>query len=82
MKLLERKKAALDAVLAKGWSVITDKAELDDINSKPGALQRLKEQVRFRNLVGGEKLKCQAIKKNCTSDCVSIWQYPYFTDFE
>ena len=31
MKLLERKKAALDAVLAKGWSVISDKAELDDI---------------------------------------------------
>ncbi|KAK3769900.1 hypothetical protein RRG08_048112, partial [Elysia crispata] len=31
MKLLERKKAALDAVLAKGRSVITDKAELDDI---------------------------------------------------
>ncbi|GFO08909.1 hypothetical protein PoB_003541400 [Plakobranchus ocellatus] len=64
VKLLECKRAALDAVLARGSSpIITNKNELDAVYSGPQALVRLREQVRFRNLVGGEKIKITGTRK-------------------
>ena len=77
IKILECKRSALDAVLARGQSsIITNIEELNVVYSGPQALQRLREQVRFRNLVGGEKIKITGTKRELYERLVQLLAGP------
>lgn len=62
--MLKRRKGALDAILArKDKLIVTNRNELDAVYNGPQALQRLREQVRHKNLCGGVNIKISGNKK-------------------
>ena len=64
LKLAERKNAAVDAILAEGCSIASTKDELDKIYSGPKAVERMKDQIRFRTLIREEKIVMTGSKKD------------------
>ena len=64
IKLLEQKNSIINDIIASGFLIVGSKEELDKlyIGSKP--LQRLKEQIRYFNLINGQKIKISGTKKN------------------
>ena len=64
VKLAERRNAALDAVLAEGGKMVSSKEELDELYLGPRAVERMKEQIRFRSLIRNESIAIAGTKKN------------------
>ena len=62
IKMKERRLKALDAIIGELY-VIDSKEELDQVYNGPNAVERLKDQIRFRSLVRGEKITLKGNKK-------------------
>ncbi|KAK3739666.1 hypothetical protein RRG08_053521 [Elysia crispata] len=56
IKLAERRSAALDAISAEGGCLVSTKEQLDELYHGPRAVDKMKDQIRFRSLIRGENI--------------------------
>ena len=56
IKLAERRSAALDAISAGGGCLVSTKEQLDELYHGPRAVDKMKDQIRFRSLIRGENI--------------------------
>lgn len=56
LKAKERELAAIDAIIDYHGTIVTNKEELDALFNGPNALNRLKDQIRFRSVVRKERI--------------------------
>ena len=61
-KKRKRKLKALDAIIVEGSSIVASKEDLDKIFFGTNALEKLKDQNRFRSLVRAEKITLKGNK--------------------
>ena len=63
IKLAERISAALDAILAEGGCLVSTKEQLDELYHGSRAVDKMKDQIRFRSLIRGENITMTGNKK-------------------
>ena len=54
---MQKKRLALEAVLSHG-GICDRKEDLDALLQQPNALDKLKDQIKFRKVVLGENISC------------------------